>query len=270
MNQQMTLTKSKIVNITSNNATKNNSSMNSNVSIPLPSLVSKVDEKIVNIFFKVIHGEIPNSFYLVNSANNTLIINSTTYTISSGNYNANSLLSSMQNLLPTGYTIAYNSNTLKYTFSYTSSFTISKSSTILRIIGGNTSADMVSSSNTFIMPYVVNFLPVPRINFKCSQLSFNNYNQGDKSSDMFLSIQNNSGLANMILYNNMTDLKYVFDNDNLTRLDIRVTDDFNNLIDFNGVDWYICFQLDIEYISNIKQGTFTDILNNNNSTLVGN
>ena len=34
----------------------------------------------------------------------------------------------------------------------------------------------------------------------------------------------------------------------------------NTLIDFNGVDWYLCFQLDIEYTPVVKTSTFSKIV----------
>lgn len=255
------LKKSRIFNIGSFNSNKNNGSKNSNITVPLPSIVSRSDTNIKNVYFSVIHAEIPNSFYLINSSNNTLIINNITYTITPGNYNVNSLMTTIKSLLPVGFTLTYNSNNLKYTFGYTSLFIISGLSTINKLIGGDLSSDMTSLANSLTLPFVVNLLPIPRLNIHSRQLSFGNFNQGDSSSDMFLSIQNNGGLGNMILYNNITALIYKFEADSLGTLDIRITDDYNNEIDFNSQDFYICFQIDIEYLFIPQTTSFSQIVN---------
>jgi hypothetical protein len=255
------LKKSRIFNIGSFGSNKNNGSKNSNITVPLPSIVSRSDTNIKNVYFSVIHAEIPNSFYLINSTNNTIIVNSITYTIPPGNYNINSLMTAIKTVLPVGFTLTYNSTYLKYTFGYTTTFTISKYSTINKIIGGSTTGGMVSLANSLTLPFVVNLLPIPRINIHSRQLLFGNFNQGDTSSDMFLSIQNNGGLGNMILYNNITGLIYKFEGDNLSNIDIRITDDYNNELDLNSQDFYICFQIDIEYLYIPQTTSFSQIVN---------
>jgi hypothetical protein len=254
-------TKTKIFNIGSYNAIKNNGTYNSNITINLPLLINKSDEAIQNIYFSVLHAEIPNSFYLVNNTNNKLIINSITYTITNGNYNGNSLLLAIKNILPTTFNITYNVNTLKYTFTNTSDFTISKSSTINKLIGGNTLADITSISNTLTMPNVINLLPIPRINIRSPQLNFGNYNQSDGSGDVFLSVQNSAGLGSMNLYYNLTTTRYIFENNSLQKLEIRITDDYNNELDFNGLDYYLTLQFDIDFLAPPRNDTFSKIIN---------
>jgi hypothetical protein len=259
--QNQLLTKTKIFNIGSFNATKNNGTYNSNITINLPLVINRNDESIQNIYFSVLHAEIPNSFYLVNNTNNKLIINSITYTITNGNYNGNTLILALKNILPTTFNITYNVNTLKYTFTNTSNFTISKSSTLNRLIGGNTLADITSVSNTLTMPNVINLLPIPRINIRSPQLNFCNYNQGDGSGDIFLSIQNSAGLGSMNLYYNITDMRYLYENSSLQKLEIRITDDYNNELDLNGLDFYLTLQFDIEFFTPPRNDTFSKIVN---------
>jgi len=234
--------------------------MNSNINIPLPSLINKSDN-VINIWFSVLHAEIPNSFYLVSSYNNTLIINGTTYTIPSGNYNANTLLNTMTSLL-TGFSISYSPFLLKYTISYTTPFNISKNSTILRIIGGDPNNDMNSVGNSLTLPYTVNFLPIPRILLRSRQLTFNNFNQGDNSNDMFLSVQNNGNLGSMIFYNNFSQLRFLYEGEinDLGILEIRVSNDDGDLIDFNNQDFFITFQVDIEFIPQTGDTSFSQII----------
>jgi hypothetical protein len=120
----MIKTKTRIFNISSKN-TSLNDSFKSKLGISLPDL--SFHEKIENIYFSVQHAEIPNSFYVVNYTNNVIVINSVSYQIPVGNYNANNLITALLLLIPT-YTITYNSITNRYTFTNTSSFTINASS----------------------------------------------------------------------------------------------------------------------------------------------
>jgi len=252
----MIKTKTRIFNISSKN-TSLNDSFKSKLSISLPDL--SFHEKIENIYFSVQHAEIPNSFYVVNYTNNVIDINSVSYTIPVGNYNANTLITALILLLPT-YTITYNSITNRYTFNNTSSFTINSSSSCKSVIGlGNVSQSSVLNSLT--LPYSVNFVPLPRINFKSNFFHFNNFNGIDYSNDLFLSIQNNTNPNSMIHYINQTGIKFKVEDKNITNFVISITDDDGNYINFNNQDTRISLQIDIEYISNINNSlTFSDLL----------
>jgi len=121
---------------------------------------------------------------------------------------------------------------------------------------------MNSVSNSLTMPYIVNFLPLPRLNFRTSAFNFENFNSADSSSDTFLSIQNNGLVGSMILYSNTSGLKNIFNNQHFDNvLDIKITDDIGNLIDFNNCDWYLTIQFDIDFIQTKKSSTFSDIIN---------
>jgi hypothetical protein len=256
----MIKTKTRIFNISSKN-TSLNDSFKSKLSISLPDL--SFHEKIENIFFSVQHAEIPNSFYVVNYTNNVIVINSISYVISVGNYNANTLITALVLLLPT-YTITYNSITNRYTFSNSSSFTINSSSSCKSIIGlgnVNETSILVGSVYNLTLPYSVNFVPLPRINFKSNFFHFNNFNGIDYSNDLFLSIQNDTNPNSMIHYLNQTGIKFRVEDKNITNFIISITDDEGNYINFNNQDTRISFQIDVEYISNINNNlTFSDLI----------
>ena len=114
------------------------------------------------------------------------------------------------------------------------------------------------------MPYVVNFLPIPRINFKSNYFKFNNYNTSDKSSDLFLLLQNNAGQLNMINHTNQTQTEFLLQDINITTFNINVMDDNNNLINFNNIDWTMTILFKIDFIDNSDSNIiFNSILNNN-------
>jgi len=252
----MIKTKTKLYNISSKDS--QNGSYKSLVKINLPDLAYHNDS-IRNVSFSVEHCEVPNSFYIVNYSNNILVIDSVFYSIPVGNYNVRTFISYMATVLPS-ITITYDSINNKLIFTRASSITINASiSTINKIIGLDTN----DITNTIIeMPYVVNFLPIPRINFKCSSLNLNNYNYNDGSSDLFLSLQNNTGQLMTINYINQTQLEFTLETRTLSELTIFVMDDNNNYINFNNINWCMTLLFKIQYVDNTPQNTFSSIINN--------
>jgi hypothetical protein len=189
--------------------------------------------RVSNIYFRISHAEVPNSFYLVTPKNNRLAIYCGTtvayYDIPVGNYNVKTLVAALKVLLPSTFSIMYNSINNKFTMTNTTSFYIvASSSTITKIMGLNATTDMTSTFSlgmyTLHLPYVVSFLPTARLNFRSSSLQLENYHSNDKSNDVFLSLQNNAMNETMILYNNLTQLQHLVTLSNLNTLDIRITD----------------------------------------------
>jgi hypothetical protein len=259
MNQQLTKVKTRIFNISSKN-TSLNGSFKSKLSISLPDL--SFHEKIENIYFSVTHAEIPNSFYVVNYTNNTIVINSVIYTIPVGNYNALTLITALNLLIPS-YTITYSSITNRYTFTNASTFTINASSTSKNIIGlgDSNQTSVFTTLYTLVLPYSVNFVPLPRINLKSNFFNFNNFNGIDFSNDLFLSIQNNTNPNSMIYYLNQTGIRFKVEDKNITTFVISICDDDGNFINFNNQDTRISLQISIEYISLINNNlTFRDLI----------
>jgi len=249
-------TKTRLFNISSINSqdtTKNK------VLIDLPNLNFE-NLNIQNVYFSVIHAEVPNSFYVINENNNTLVINSITYTVDNGNYNANTLITKLLLILPVGFSITYSSITNKYTFTNTSSFIINSVSTIKNVIG-LADDDISSVLNIIVMPHPVNFIPVPRINYKSNYFNFGNFNLSDKTGDLFLSLQNAVLQNSMNNYINHTNIRFQVDFHNITSFIINITDDLGNYINFNNQDWYLTFQIDIDYLVNInKMITFNNLI----------
>ena len=76
---------------------------------------------------------LPISFFAVNSNNNSLVFNGTTYKLTQGNYNAVTMQTLLQSLL--GITVSYDSATNKFTFQSSTTFTVSYTSTCFRLLG---------------------------------------------------------------------------------------------------------------------------------------
>lgn len=261
----MIKTKSRLFNISSNN-TSLNGSFKSKLLLQLPDLTFH-NEIIETIYISIQHAEIPASWYNINYTNSNIIINNITYQIPVGNYNANNLITALNVLFPT-YTITYSSITNRYTFSNSTAFTINNNSTSKYIIGlGDTDSTAIFNAGlyTLTLPYNVNFVSIARVNLKSDLFKFYNFNGGDKSNDLFLSIQVNTNINSMINYLNQTQIKFKVDDRNITSFILSLVDDNGLFINFNNSDSYITFQIDIEYIETINRNlTFSNLINNSN------
>lgn len=248
MNQQLRV-RSKIINVSSATALNGDFKSKIRVDIPQDSLYHSPDTQ--SIYIRVLHCEIPNSFYVVNYTNNQIVVDSTTYTIPVGNYNVSNFITELVSQLPAGYSATFNSVTNRMTITHTTTdFTVNASnsaSTINAVIGLGTS-DVSSTSLSLTLPYPVNFIPYPRINFRSDFLKMGNYNNTDKSSDIFLSLQNNAGQNAMINYTNTAQTRFLLTDKSLSTFVISVTTDSGDLINFNNIPFYLTFQIDIEYI----------------------
>ena len=260
----MIKTKTRQFSISSKGA--NNGSYKSDVTISLPDLHFN-EKDITNVLFSVDHCELCNSYYIVNENNNDIVIDNIKYSVELGNYNVNNFITTLLSVIPSGFTITYNNIINKLTFNYTTNFTINASNancTINNIIGLGIK-DLTSVSNTFILPYVVNFLPLPRINFRSNFFKFNNFSTTDNSTDIFLSLQNNAAPIAVVYYVNQTNTQFIINDLNITTININVTDDDNNLINFNNINWFMTFTIKVEYKDlNDPNNSFLYILKSNN------
>lgn len=265
-------TKSRIFNLSASSfSVAYNGSMMSSGKFVIPNFILH-NENVNHIYLSVSHAEVPNSFYLVNQYNNILNINNISYVIPVGNYNATSLLTTLATLLPVTITVTYSSSTLKYKFTSTLAFTINYlTSTITRIMGLSRTANMVGVLSLgmyyLTVPNTVNFLPTARLNFRSSMLGLENFHSNDGSNDVFLALQNNASQNGLITYNNYGHLKYHIDLEGLNEIDIRVTDDSNRELDFNGISWFITLRVDYEYKMELVTTNFSKIIKKNNELL---
>jgi len=222
------------------------------------------NEDIVNVYISVLHAEFVNSTYIINQNNNVLLINDSlnglqTVTLNVGNYNVNNFITMFGSVAPTSYTCNYSSITNKLSIFGPRAFSILSSSSCNSILGIGPS-DISSALNTVTFPFSLNLLPVARFNLRSTVFNIGNF-ASDNSTDVLLSIQNNGSIGSRLLYSNFGALRFQLNIDNLTAFDFRITDDYNNLLDFNGSPWYVTFQIDVEYLEKPKPPSFQEIIN---------
>jgi hypothetical protein len=144
------------------------------------------------------------------------------------------------------YVLTYSSLTNKLTISAPNPVIVLASQSNSRYLLGLGNTDFNSVGLSVEFPFCINLLPTSVFTIKSSAFNINNFGT-DNSSDIFLTIQNNGSNGSRCIYSNFSGIKYKMDNPNLNVFDIRIQDEHNNFVNFNGVDWNITFQIDINF-----------------------
>lgn len=207
------------------------------------------DDSIEYVTVQMPYAVLSNSNYMLNQYNNKLAmtINGSNYlyTLTLGNYTAQTFKTMVLALLPSGFTMDYSLITNKYTFTYTSNFSLNSGSTCDYIIGfsGTESASLAGAIYSLTCSRSYNFLPIPRFIIHCNILNDGiilGTNSALAGSDIIASVPNNSKSNGQIVYENIAS-EFIVKTYNFGQLVITITDDNNREIDFLGISSY--FQL---------------------------
>jgi hypothetical protein len=112
-----------------------------------------------------------------------------------------------------------------------------------------------STDKIITSAYPVNFGGLNRINIKTSSFNIKNIDSSYKGLTRTLcSIPCDAPAGQTVFYNNITNYHYIFKNNELSSIGIEITDDFDNFINFNNIDWCITLQIDIvnEVVKNLE------------------
>jgi hypothetical protein len=200
-------------------------------------------DDLYHIYISVANASIPVSYYNINSNNNILQYSLTggpivSIVISSGNYNVNTLLTTLNSLL-TNFTVIYNSITNKFTFTHaTTDFIFFGISTCLNCLGLSTQ-DQYSLSRVLVSNGCINLSPVRSFIISCN-LQTGNINLSNSGIQNILCsipiITNNLGVVN---YSNDSKFKTNLFTNVLNSISIHIKDQDDNSIDFNSVNWFV-------------------------------
>lgn len=238
-----------LINLNSNNAILNNSSFLSDVQFNFTGLI-KDDPEIIESRIQIQSAQIPFSFYNINVYNNILkySINglSTIYTITltRGNYNANTLITELQNKFiansHTDITIAISSITGCLTITKTtgSLILLFTGSTVLKVLGFLTTQNYNSILGIINSPFPLNLLGTLKLRIASDTLQTNNLDSSVGGNfNILATIPIESSNFGVILFDNIANTQSLLDNKYLDSFDIKIIDDDNNLINFNNISW---------------------------------
>jgi hypothetical protein len=245
-----TYTDSRIINVASiSSDQQNNGSLKSDVFFIFQGLLKEEDD-ILHTQISVDNAQFPVSYYTINEYNNILsyTYNGNPFTVifDMGNYNANSFASEFASKVP-HITITLNKINGKFTFSSNQNFSLFfATSTCFIVLGLDPNTDYINTTHphTIAAPFLANFAGIKRIKIQSDTLS--TYSRDSNGIGNCLAvIPVSTASFGIINYQNITNYKPLLRERVLDGFDIRLFDEYNNLIDFNGVDWNVTLKIDI-------------------------
>lgn len=247
-----TYTDSRLINIDSDNADiYNNSNFHSDMVYIFKGLLTEDDDSLYSQI-SIQSAQFPISFYVVNYSNNTLKYQYhndpiTTISFDVGNYNATSFIAEFHTKVVNQLTLTFNKLTGKYTFNSNHNYTLYyDGSTCFRLLGLDLQSDFVVSSSPYNQPalFPCNFAGITRLKIVSDKLA--TYSRDSSTiTNVLATIPVNAPPFGILLYQNNTNFKATLRERAIDDFDIRIYDDFNNLINFNGIEFGITLQLDI-------------------------
>jgi hypothetical protein len=245
-----------LITLNSTDATLKNSTYLSNVFFPFKGLL-KDDVNIIRSYVTVLNAQIPVSFYVIDSTNNTMIINSSvsgnrTVTIPVGNYNSSTLISALAyayaaaalSELSTSINSTNGILTISSTLN-TTTYTILPSA-FATILGLGTTS--LSFLTTGVLPYPLDLLGKTKLFINSANLANVAYSSyGNGYSTTIAAIPVNVPPFSLIQYSTQVEQqKNILTNRVLDGIDIQILDQNNQYINFNNIPWSITLVLSIE------------------------
>jgi hypothetical protein len=220
--------------------------LNSHLFIDLaePININPITEEIHQI---ILSGEIPYSFYNISAdaLNNTIVYETNnTFTLPSKNYDIYELIDVITNDANFPFSATYDKYTMKITLTNTSNATKTinwNSSTANKVLGWSVNAgdDVVNAGNTTISPNVIDLATIHSLFIKSNASSNMVFSTraGFSQTIQKVSVDVNSG--NIIYLNQNDSRQHTILHNNINALDLRITDQNNNLINFNDINYEI-------------------------------
>ena len=246
-----TYTDSRLINIDSDNADiYNNSNLRSDMVYFFKGLLTEDDDRLYSQI-SIQSAQFPVSFYVVNYSNNTLRYqyhNSpiTTISFDVGNYNATSFIAQFHSKVVNQVFLTFDKLTGKYQINSNHNFTFyQQGSTCFRLLGLDLESDLVGiAPYDQPAPFPCNFAGITRLKIVSEKLA--TYSRDSSTiTNVLATIPVNAPPFGILLYQNTSNFKAMLRERVIDFFDIRIYDDFNNLINFNGIEFGITLQLDI-------------------------
>ena len=262
------LTDCRQYNLTSSNAdVYKNGELKSDIIFNVPRFL-KDKQNILYSKISITHAEINYSWYIINEYNNKFDIKVSLVDyfieIDYGNYNANTFMKALQNKLTAlniDITVSFNTTNGKFILTRASgNFTILSSSTCYNIMGFLKDVQISSNNSVLTCSYPANFIGTKNIFIKIPNIVLENFNSFSKDYVTLQSIPVMTQPFGQIQFINGTNSKFIIGNRSITTLEIQITDDDNNLIDFNNIDWSITLEIETTFQTTLTRESLNKYL----------
>ena len=194
---------------------------------------------------------VPNTWYLINSSNNTFVVDDgtdKTVTLTPGNYAsltalATELKTQMDSATILAWTVSADSQTNKLTFSTSQDFDITVSNASLAdVLGFVSGTNYVSSSNSLTSANCCNILGTQYIDVVSSISTHSNVSSGNHNNQMLARIP--VKLVNpfdLVVHENVTGEAVNHGHKSMDNLRLTIRDQYGEILDLNGKPWSISF-----------------------------
>jgi hypothetical protein len=221
------------------NKTINSSTINTDITFYFdPILLPNVSKE--HFVLGLEQASIPVSIYMINSTNNVMVINATTYTIPVGNYTITSLIAYLNGVNATiQFEYLSVSNQVKVTITPTASVVISGSaSAILGFVAG-------TYSNPHTFTNVVNLTSTTGIIIQIENVTTTNRDNSGRTGATLARIPITCATLKILQYFNATPFYTQIGNRELTYLRVRLlNDDYSPLILVGNPPWFLVVRVD--------------------------
>jgi len=187
--------------------------------------------------------EFPTSWYNVNADNKEIKLSvngalSTTYNLTEKNYDATTLATALQTLLP-DITVSYDVSTNKYTFTHATSTNYSLNGSAFRLIGLNDDSPYDSVGSILTPPSMVNLISKNWAKIRLTQTNNTTY------SLRLAKIQLYAGILQYSYYKEESPTEVLIEGyPTLTSIRLRILDPDNDGFELNGIPFSITLNVE--------------------------
>ena len=132
---------------------------------------------------------------------------------------------------------------------------------------GLAKATSYTATSLLTMPFPCNFLGLNRMKIKTSVFKTDNLDSNSGGhSELLATIPVDEAQYGLITYESLIGFKNTITNTDIHYIDITITDEDDENIDFNGIDIYLTLQVDSIITDFEKNSDLVDLLNKNPET----
>ena len=194
----------------------------------------------IRILIGLTNLTIPNTIFNFTTSNNTITFTQSSTTaavsVSVGNYSASTLTTALNTAITAAglsITVTFDEDNAVFKFTTSgSAFTID-SATMSRQLGLKSQLP-TASGTTYTATQVCDFAGATNLYVRIRNVSMNNLDSRGKTSNIIASIVNNVNYGDYIFYTPPEVLYFMINEQQMSHIDIEITDQEGNIIDLNG------------------------------------
>ena len=202
-----------------------------------------------HIYLSLQNASIPYSFYSITSFDNVFqfgVVGDpiTTYYVQPGNYNVTQIIDVVKAAMGASFTVTYSSITGKILITHSSSNFIIYASNFNHVIGFSKTTNTTSAGNVLNGRDCMNLNQIRALNIEINFPTYNVNIAQAYNQNILATIPVYVAPFSIITYQNPNNFRTNLYINKLEQIQIRILDNENRLVQMNGVQYQMTFQLD--------------------------